>query len=85
MPASSLAILVVDVSVVCSCVLDSHLTNFILEHCVDQAFSYVFPSRRMFLVVGACLQHNLVHFAHSSQERMQSCYKCKSLGHQHTF
>lgn len=62
MPDSSLAILVIDVSVVYSCLWDSHLTDFILEHCVDQALSYVFPSWRMFLVVGACLQHNLVWF-----------------------
>lgn len=44
MPDSSLAILVIDVSVVYSCLWDTHVTDFILEHCVGQALSYVFPS-----------------------------------------
>lgn len=44
MPDNSLAILVIDVCVVYSCLWESYWMNFILEHCVDQALSCVFPS-----------------------------------------
>lgn len=83
LPDNSLAILVIDVSAVRSCLLGSRLKGFIPKHHVDWAFSCVPPSWRRFLLGSACLQHNLVHFAQSYEERMQSWYKCKLVGPQH--